>query len=243
MGTNGFGMASVLIGSGLLMGASGVSAGYLLNEDFDDGSAAYTSTGTVNIRPATDILRTAVNTGFDSYTGLAGQFLAIGDAASDLANPLADGATGPIGTATGQLSRASFSLGQFTAGTHRVGIAFNYVFDTSLAPGTTGARSPDDFYVQLVDGSGLLVELLRFNDVARNEGSRRGLYSAPVDFSLASAGPVSLTFSLVEFNGTGDSAVGVDNLSVIPVADSLALLGIGMAGLGIARRRRSLPVC
>ena len=100
---------------------------------------------------------------------------------------IADGATGPIGTAAGQLSRASFSLGPFTAGAHRVGIAFNYVFDTSLAPGTTGARSPDDFYVQLVNGNGVLVELLRFDDGARNEASRRGLYSAPVDFSLASA--------------------------------------------------------
>lgn len=226
----------------LAASASPAGAGLLLNDDFDAGVVNFTITGPVSgsfqpvqIRPVTDTIGSATTSGFDGFFGSAGQFLVIGDYNAGMGNGTPGG---PIGNAGSQVSTARFALGSFAAGAHSLGIRFGFAFDTNLAPGTTQIRSPDDFVVSLSDGNGLLLELLRFDDVLRNEASRRGTWSGDVGFALTSAQPLSLIFSLTEYANSGDSAAGIDNLSVVPAASPLALLGIALAAL-IGMRRRS----
>lgn len=222
-------------------------AGLLLVDDFDAGVINYTASGPVSngtssiqIRPATDTLNTGTTAGFDGFFGGSGRFLSIGDFNAGLGNGTP---AGPAGAATPQVSSARFALGVFDPGSYRLGVSFDYVFDTNLAPGTTQARSPDDFVVALGDGNGLLLELLRFDDVLRNEASRRGSWSGEVDFTLSSQQPVTLSFTLTEYANTGDSAAGIDNLGVVPVVPSIALLGLGLLGLrGLRRRERLLAL-
>ena len=231
----------------LALGLTGatVRAGLYLGNDFDAGAVDFTVTGPVSgsfapvqIRPVTDTIATATTSGFDGFFGGAGQFLVIGDFNAGLGNGTP---SGPAGNASSQVSAARFALGTFGAGAHAFGIRFDFAFDTNLAPGTTQIRSPDDFVVSLTDGNGFLLELLRFDDVLRNEASRRGTWSGDAAFTLASAQPLSLVFSLTEYANSGDSAVGIDNLSVVPAASPLALLGIALAALACVRRRPGAP--
>ncbi len=229
-------LASVLVGLGCCLSAVSAQADYLLNEDFNDNAASYTQSGAVTIRPVSDLIYTGVNNGFDSYEKLTGSFLVIGDYAGALN---AGTPSGPNGNST---SAVAFNLGQFAAGSHSLNVAFDYVFDTNLAPGAGLARNLDDFLVQLLGSNGLSVDLLKFDDVSRNELDRRDHFQKTVNFDLATPQNVSLAFSLTEYTGTGDSAVGVDNISVIPEPTSLALSCAGLMGLLATRRRRLMPV-
>jgi hypothetical protein len=222
--------------------AATARADLMLTDDFDAGVVNFSVTGPVSgsslpvqIRPTTDSINTATASGFDGFFGSSGQFLVIGDYNGAIGNGTP---AGPVGNASSQVSTARFGLGTFPAGAHRLGIGFDFAFDTSLAPGTTLIRNPDDFVVSLTDGNGLLLELLRFDDVLRNESTRRGTWSGDATFSLASAQPLTLVFSLTEYANNGDSAVGIDNLSVVPAASPLALAGLALAALACLRRRR-----
>lgn len=222
--------------------AAPARAGPVLADDFDSGVVNFSVTGPVSgsvqpvqIRPAGDTINTATTAGFDGFFGGGGQFLVIGDFNGGIGNGTP---SGPVGNASSQISTARFALGTFAAGRHSLGIGFDFAFDTSLAPGTTQIRNPDDFVVSLTDGNGFLLELLRFDDVLRNESSRRGTWSGDAVFSLASAQPLSLVFSLTEYSNNGDSAAGIDNLSVVPAASPVALAGIALAALACLRRRR-----
>ena len=225
--------------------AAPARAGFLLVDDFDAGLINYSASGPVSngtsaiqIRPATDPINTGTTNGFDGFFGSSGRFLSIGDFNGALGNGTP---AGPVGAATPQVSSARFALGIFDPGSYRLGVSFDFVFDTNLAPGTTQARSPDDFVVALSDGNGMLLELLRFDDVLRSESGRRGSWTGDVDFTLTSQQPVTLSFTLTEYANTGDSAAGIDNLGVVPLAPSIALLGIGLLGLRSLRRRERAP--
>ena len=227
---------TALVVMGLCLGVASAQAGYLLNEDFNDGAATYTSVGTTNIRPISNLIYRSVNTGFDSYPGLSGSFLVLGDSGGALPG-------GPTGSVAGQRSKAAFNLGSFNAGLHSLGIAFDWVFDTNQA-----TLSTDDFSARLMVGSALIDEPLSFSDVGRNDPNRRGHFNEIRNFTLGTSGTVTLEFELKEFNGTapntssGDSAVGIDNISVVPEPTSIALVCVGLFGLLGVRRRCAVTV-
>ncbi|MDP1928207.1 MAG: PEP-CTERM sorting domain-containing protein [Thiobacillus sp.] len=218
-----------------------------LNEDFNDNTATYTTilggealASAINIRLASNAINTTLNTGFDLFFGAStstNRFLVIGDIASHLGGE-------PDGQAIGALSVAKFDLGLLGLGLHSLDISFDYAFDTNLAPGTAGTRSPDDFFVRLLDGSNNQInELLSFDDVLRNEANRKGNFNQVVNFNLSSASNVYLAFGLNEANDTSSSAVGIDNIQALAVPEAetyaLMLVGLGLIGLRCVRRRKT----
>lgn len=236
-------LAAALLLTGL---GQPVYAALPLNEDFNDNSATYTTilggeslANAINIRLASDAINTGVNTGFDSFFGAStstNRFLVIGDISSGLGGE-PDGQ--PI---FGALSVAKFDLGLLGLGLHSLDISFDYAFDTNQAPGTVGTRSPDDFFVRLLDGSdNQIIELLSFNDVLRNEANRKGNFNQVVNFTLASASNVYLAFGINEVSDANSSAVGIDNIQAlaVPEAETYALMlaGLGLIGLRCVRRK------
>lgn len=250
---------TALAAAGLCLGVASAQAGYFLNENFNDGAATYTGSGPVssgatgslpstNIRPTTDAIYTNINNGFSipspapaGVPGFSGSYLVLGDYVGVISGGTTP--TGPAGTSAGSTAMATFSLGAFGAGAHSLDIDFDYVFDTSLAPTVATPRSLDDFFVRLMVGTTQLgSDLLFWGDVARNEANHRGHFSDVANFNLSTPGTVSLAFGLKEFNTAGDSAVGIDNISVVPEPTSIALLGIGLLGLVGARKQRTPSV-
>jgi hypothetical protein len=224
-------------------------AAVLLDENFDDNAASYTGgfageadANAINIRPASDVINTSTDTGFDSFFGAAtsgNAFLVIGDDSDDISGT-------PSGqSALGAYSIARFSLGSMGAGQHTLGISFDFAFDTDQDPGEEGViPNTDFFFIGLLDDQDNQLHqlLLSFDSVLRNEADRKGSFNQSVDLMLASANNVYLSFGLLESTPTSSSAAGIDNILVqaeaIPEPGALILLSTGLIGLGFARRRK-----
>ncbi len=110
-------------------------------------------------------------------------------------------------------------------------VLFDYVFDAN------NTSNLDDFYAELILANSSVFTLLTHTEPL---ATTRGTFSAFIPYSAFSAAPQYLNFRLVEYGGNGSSTVGLDNLKVtaIPEPGVLALLGLGLLGLGLSSRRR-----
>lgn len=232
-----------LAGAVLAIAAQSSHALLLLDENFNDNAASYgtilageATANSINIRLGNNVINTAGDTGFDSFFDASpNRFLVLGNNAGDIVGE-------PNGQTIGARMIALFDLGSFASGQHNLSVSFDFVFDTNYAPGASGTRrNIDDFSVLLLDDTNnLITELLGFDDVLRNEASRRGTFDQTLDFVLAGAGGVRLAFDLIEYDGTASSAAGIDNIRVLSVPEpgSLALLSLGLFALGRTPTRR-----
>ncbi|OYW63325.1 MAG: hypothetical protein B7Y26_09215 [Hydrogenophilales bacterium 16-64-46] len=162
---------------------------------------------------------------FDNFFGAnPNQFLVIGD------NGAAIGGE-PNGQTTTATSTLIFDLGVLPSSAQELQIALDYVFDANNTANT------DDFLINLVLADDSIVNLISY---AAPSADSRGTLDLTISLADLAAASVSLSFSLFEENGRGDSAVGVDNIraNAVPEPSSLALAAIGLLGFGLARQRR-----
>lgn len=162
---------------------------------------------------------------FDNFFGgTPNQFLVIGD------NGAAIGGE-PNGQTASATSTLIFDLGLLPSSAQELQIVLDFVFDANITTNT------DDFLVSLVLADSSVVNLLSY---AAPGADSRGTLDATINLADLAAAPTSLSLSLFEENGRGDSAVGIDNLrvSAVPEPSSLLLGAIGLLGLVWSRQRR-----
>lgn len=170
------------------------------------------------------------NVNFDNFFGASpNQFLVMGDNSGNMGST-PNGGTNAAASSTLSIRFALDATSLIDP--HRLSVVFDYVFDAN------NVNNPDDFIAELILADSSVVNLLNFP--APTAGTR-GTYSAIIPYVSLAADPAYLNFRLVEGSGNGSSAVGLDNLKVtaIPEPGMLALLGLGLLGLGLARGRRA----
>lgn len=168
------------------------------------------------------------NPDFDNFFGAnPNRFLVIGDNAGNLGGQ-PNGGTGAAASATMSIQ---FELGPIAGSPDLLQIMFDYVFDAKHMLNT------DDFVAELI-----LSDFTTFNLRSHNRPTdeTRGSFNTSFLYSSLAAAPVYLNFRLIEGRGDGSSAVGLDNLVVnaIPEPGMLALMGLGLLGLGGMRFKR-----
>ncbi|HRP24617.1 PEP-CTERM sorting domain-containing protein [Thauera sp.] len=163
---------------------------------------------------------------FDGYFGAAAnRFLVIGDEGGNLGGA-PNGGTNAAASSTMSLR---FTLDAVTLALPKLlTISFDYVFDAN------NTANNDTFVAELVLADNSIINLLSF---AAPSVTTRGTFDVSLAYPTFDAGYIN--FYLVEGSGNGSSAVGLDNIRVtaVPEPGALALLGIGLFGLGVLRRR------
>ena len=164
---------------------------------------------------------------FDNFFGSSpNQFLVRGDNSGNV------GGSANGGTSAGASSTMAirFALDPIIGSPLQLIIGFDYVFDAN------NIANPDDFLAELILADSSTVSLLNFGTPSV---STRGNFSTAVPYASLSSAPAFLNFRLIEGEDNGSSAIGLDNLQVaaVPEPGALALLGIGLLGLRLARSR------
>lgn len=255
-------MLGMLSGASLLMGAGVASAGVisLIDEDFQDVSGITSAATVLTVQSilasnpaeldgnparilAGEASEAAFNvrrwnnaidgsgplvfgdSDFDNFFGATpNQFLVIGDNGAALGGE-------PNGQTISATSTLLFDLGDIPGSAQQLQVMLDYVFDAN------NTLNSDDFIVSLVLADDSIVSLL---DFAAPAADTRGALDVTINLADLAAAPVSLSFSLFEANGQGDSAVGLDNIRVnaVPEPSSLLLAVAGLLGLAWARQRK-----
>jgi hypothetical protein len=179
----------------------------------------------VNVRRGDNLINTtAGNTGFDSFfsASTANNFLVLGDNSDVIGGPLEQG--------------TRFVMLPFTlpSGANDITIYFDWAFDG--ADTDTGANIADLATAAIVGNTTLLLLSLTSDSDLGTSGS----FSQTILASGLPSGSLSLRFQLAEHNDNAtNTAFGIDNVRVVPEPATVALLGLGLIGLGLTRRGKA----
>ena len=153
----------------------------------------------------------------------------------------APGGTGPV---TGRLTLSNYAVGDSIFYTEGDGIVTNFVAFTyggsSIIPEFTVNIGGAGGNIAVTNVAGIMTNLPGFNDFLLQFDNGHFFQTTPDGrFSVCTTGPCSILLPLT--NDIGDTAIWNNRApALLPEPGSLALVGLAITALAIARRRRSL---